>query len=138
MFTANFLRHSSVSHLVASVAGLMITASVGCAHHEGTDDRHAATPARSVTVHTNAIEAPTPAVTTSINARTLFLRNCAHCHGADARGDDGPDLHDLDFNDQWIGKRIRNGKAGQMTAFKGKLKEEEIQALVIYVKSLSR
>ena len=22
---------------------------------------------------------------------TLFMMNCAHCHGADARGDEGPD-----------------------------------------------
>jgi mono/diheme cytochrome c family protein len=71
-----------------------------------------------------------------INARTLFLKNCAHCHGADAHGDDGPDLHDLGFKDDWIANRIRKGKAGQMTAFAGKLRPEEIAALVAYVQSL--
>ena len=69
-------------------------------------------------------------------ARTLFLRNCAHCHGADAHGDDGPDLHGIAWNDGQITSRIRNGKAGQMTAFAGKLKPAEIDALVAYVQSL--
>ena len=69
-------------------------------------------------------------------ARTLFLRNCAHCHGADAHGDDGPDLHDIGWTDDQIASRIRKGKAGQMTAFDGKLKPAEIEALTTYVQSL--
>jgi mono/diheme cytochrome c family protein len=68
--------------------------------------------------------------------RTLFLRNCAHCHGADAHGDDGPDLHDISWTDDEIASRIRKGKAGQMTSFAGKLKPEEIHALVAYVQTL--
>lgn len=74
--------------------------------------------------------------TGAINGRTLFLRNCAHCHGATAHGDDGPDLHNLDFTDDWIANRIRKGKAGEMTAFAGKLQPAEIAALVAYVQSL--
>jgi mono/diheme cytochrome c family protein len=74
--------------------------------------------------------------TGTINGRTLFLRNCAHCHGASAHGDDGPDLHDLGLADDWIANRIRKGKAGQMTAFTGKLQPAEIAALVVYVQSL--
>jgi mono/diheme cytochrome c family protein len=70
------------------------------------------------------------------SGRKLFLRNCAHCHGADAHGDDGPDLHDIGWTDEQIANRIRNGKAGQMTAFAGKLKPAEINALVGYVQSL--
>jgi mono/diheme cytochrome c family protein len=77
-----------------------------------------------------------PANAGIFNGRTLFLRNCAHCHGADAHGDDGPDLHDLGFTDDWIANRIRKGKAGQMTAFAGKLQPAEIAALVAYVQSL--
>jgi mono/diheme cytochrome c family protein len=69
-------------------------------------------------------------------ARTLFLRNCAHCHGADAHGDDGPDLHGIGWTDDQIANRIRDGKAGQMTAFGEKLKPAEIDALVTYVQSL--
>ena len=34
--------------------------------------------------------------------RHLFLMNCAHCHGDDARGDEGPDLHNLHRSDARI------------------------------------
>jgi len=68
--------------------------------------------------------------------RTLFLKNCAHCHGANARGDDGPDLHNLELSDQWIANRIRNGKKGQMTAFAGKLQPADIDALIVYLRTL--
>jgi len=80
--------------------------------------------------------APTAPAAGAINGRTLFLRNCAHCHGATAHGDEGPDLHNLDFTGDWIANRIRKGKAGQMTAFVGKLQPAEIAALVAYVQSL--
>jgi mono/diheme cytochrome c family protein len=68
--------------------------------------------------------------------RALFLKNCAHCHGADARGDEGPDLHKLDVSDEWIANRIRKGKAGEMTAFAGKLQPSEINLLVLYLHTL--
>jgi mono/diheme cytochrome c family protein len=77
-----------------------------------------------------------PANGITITGRKLFLKNCAQCHGADAHGDDGPDLHDLGLADDWITNRIRKGKAGQMTAFAGKLQPAEIAALVAYVQSL--
>jgi mono/diheme cytochrome c family protein len=94
---------------------------------------NAAPAAAPVTMPANS-SAPPGAI--GLNARALFLHNCAHCHGADAAGDEGPDLHHLDESGDWIAHRILNGKAGQMTAFKGKLKPEEIQALVAYVQSL--
>ena len=70
------------------------------------------------------------------NGRALFLKNCAHCHGADGHGDDGPDLHGLGLTDDEIAGRIRRGKKGQMTAFAGKLQPAEIDALVAYVQTL--
>ena len=66
----------------------------------------------------------------------LFLKNCAHCHGADAHGDDGPDLHNLDGTDEQIATRIRNGKKGQMTAFAGKLSPEDIRDVLAYLRTL--
>jgi mono/diheme cytochrome c family protein len=68
--------------------------------------------------------------------RKLFLKNCAHCHGADARGDEGPDLHNLDWTDEQIATRIRKGKKGQMTAFDGKLPDDDIRAVVAYLRTL--
>jgi mono/diheme cytochrome c family protein len=66
----------------------------------------------------------------------LFLKNCAHCHGADARGDEGPDLHNLDWTDEQIATRIRNGKKGQMTAFAGKFSPKQISDVVAYLRTL--
>jgi mono/diheme cytochrome c family protein len=68
--------------------------------------------------------------------RKLFLKNCAHCHSPDGSGDEGPDLHNLDWPDEQIAKRIRVGKKGQMTAFAGKLSEQDIWAVVGYLRSL--
>jgi mono/diheme cytochrome c family protein len=68
--------------------------------------------------------------------RQLFLKNCAHCHGADARGDEGPDLHNLDWTDEQIATRIRNGKKGQMTAFAGRFSPQQINDVVAYLRTL--
>ena len=38
----------------------------------------------------------------------LFLMNCAHCHGNDARGDEGPDLHGTTKSDARISSVIKN------------------------------
>jgi mono/diheme cytochrome c family protein len=67
----------------------------------------------------------------------LFLENCAHFHGADdAHGDEGPDLHSLDWTDEQIATRIRNGKKGQMTAFARKLSADDIRAVIGYLRTL--
>jgi mono/diheme cytochrome c family protein len=84
----------------------------------------------------NADSPTSPPVINVKAGRTLFLKNCAHCHGADALGDEGPDLHKLDWTDKQITDRIRNGKKGQMTSFAGKLKTAEIQNLVAYLHTL--
>src|SRR6516162_845698 len=42
----------------------------------------------------------------AIQGRNLFIRNCAHCHGDDARGNEGPNLHNLAMNDERIANRI--------------------------------
>jgi mono/diheme cytochrome c family protein len=66
----------------------------------------------------------------------LFLKNCAHCHGADAHGDEGPDLHNLDWTDEQISRRIRDGKKGQMTAFAGKFSSQQVGDVVAYLRTL--
>ena len=69
--------------------------------------------------------------------RSLFLKNCAHCHGDDARGDEGPDLHGLKRSDEWIARRIRNGVKGEMTAFGEKFSQSDVDALIAYLRSLT-
>jgi mono/diheme cytochrome c family protein len=68
--------------------------------------------------------------------RKLFLKNCAHCHGSDAHGDEGPDLHGLKKSNEWISKRIRNGVKGEMTAFGEKFQQQDVDVLIAYLRSL--
>jgi len=67
---------------------------------------------------------------------TLFEKNCAHCHGEDARGDEGPDLHNLRLSDARIAKRITEGIKGEMPSFAKKFNDADVQALIAFVRSL--
>jgi len=66
----------------------------------------------------------------------LFLKNCAHCHGADARGDEGPDLHGLRKSDTRITKIIKEGIKGEMPAFGKKLSDSDVEALISFLRTL--
>jgi mono/diheme cytochrome c family protein len=68
--------------------------------------------------------------------RELFLRNCAHCHGEDARGDEGPALFDLALSDARITQKIKNGIKGEMPKFSSKLDDAAITALIGYLRTL--
>lgn len=70
------------------------------------------------------------------SGRTLFLDSCAHCHGADARGDEGPDLHEVQVSDRYVASIITHGIKGEMPSFAKKLHAEEITALTAYLRSL--
>jgi mono/diheme cytochrome c family protein len=70
------------------------------------------------------------------NGRKLFLNSCAHCHGADARGDEGPDLHAVKVSDRYIGNIITHGIPHEMPSFAKKLSPDDITALLAYVRSL--
>ena len=74
--------------------------------------------------------------TLRVTGRKLFLDSCAHCHGADARGDEGPDLHALDVSDRHIATVVRHGIKGEMPSFAKKHPPEEIAALIAYLRSL--
>ena len=68
--------------------------------------------------------------------RRLFLLNCAHCHGEDAHGDEGPDLHDLHKSDERIRQLVLNGIKGEMPSFAKKLNDSDVRALTAYLRTL--
>jgi len=68
--------------------------------------------------------------------RNLFDHNCAHCHGDDARGDEGPSLYDLKKSDARVLKIINEGIKGEMPKFGTKFNDADIQALIAYVRTL--
>ena len=88
--------------------------------------------ANSVAGEAPAAGSPGP----SAVGRTLFLKNCAHCHAEDATGDEGPDLHGLRKSDDWIARRIRSGVKGEMTAFGEKFSREDVNELIAYLRTL--
>jgi mono/diheme cytochrome c family protein len=83
-------------------------------------------------------ESPTPTSPAMVaEGRTLFLSSCAHCHGADATGDEGPDLHDVGVSDRYIANIITRGIKGEMPSFRKKLGGSDILRLTAYVRSLN-
>jgi mono/diheme cytochrome c family protein len=84
---------------------------------------------------TEALVVP-PAGTLANQGHQLFMMNCAHCHGSDARGDEGPDLHGITKSDARITAIIKNGIKGEMPKFGAKLTDADLQALVAFVRSL--
>ena len=53
----------------------------------------------------------------AVQGRHLFLTNCAHCHGDDAHGDEGPDLHNLHRSDPRIREVLTAGTKGELPSF---------------------
>ena len=79
------------------------------------------------------------------DAGALWAQNCASCHGKDGSGNTamGKKLGVKDytkeqgFSDAEATSVIKNGK-GKMKAYKGKLSDADIKALVAYVRSLKK
>jgi cbb3-type cytochrome c oxidase subunit III len=82
------------------------------------------------------LQAAPPPSEEAKRGQNLFERNCAHCHGDDARGDEGPDLHDLKKSDARIAKTVSQGIKGEMPAFGSKLNDTDIKALIAFLRTL--
>ncbi len=73
------------------------------------------------------------------DAAALFQKKCAMCHGKDGKGTPSgqkmgaKDLTAVKASEADLEKVIANGK-GKMTAFKGKLSDDEIKSVAKYVK----
>jgi cytochrome c6 len=87
-------------------------------------------------------------VSPAADARATYNAKCANCHGRDGRSKTARgrrtharDLTDAnwqnDVNDERLFNSIHNGR-GKMPAFKKSLSENEIEALVAFVRRLRR
>ena len=89
-----------------------------------------------------AFHAAVPAV----NGEAIYKNNCMMCHGADGKG--FPALKTPDFTDpKWqsstkdkqIREVIKDGKKGTaMVAFGNKLNDQEVLAVIAYIRSLKK
>jgi mono/diheme cytochrome c family protein len=66
----------------------------------------------------------------------FFETSCSECHGDDATGDEGPNLHNLSISNARIAHTIKNGIKGEMPTFAKKYDDRQITALVSYLRSL--
>jgi len=66
----------------------------------------------------------------------FYDMSCSHCHGDDAHGDEGPDLHNLSISNARIAATIKKGIKGEMPTFAKKYDARQISALVAYLRSL--
>ena len=83
--------------------------------------------------------------------RTVFMQNCARCHGADGRAQtdlgqlyDAKDLTDAGWwraehiTDRRLINSVTNGKKGGMPAYGKKLSRDDITAVVAFIKTLKK
>ncbi len=80
--------------------------------------------------------APPEKTTDVAQGARLFVLNCAHCHGADATGDEGPDLHGVKKSAAKLAGLIQDGIKGEMPKFGQKLSDADVQALIVFLRSL--
>lgn len=90
----------------------------------------------SVSFATQASMKPAELTADAAQGRHLFLMNCAHCHGDDAHGDEGPDLHNLHKSDARIHEVIIAGIKGEMPSFGKKLGDPDVRQLIAYLRTL--
>jgi mono/diheme cytochrome c family protein len=71
----------------------------------------------------------------------IYKSKCAMCHGADGKKAAGHDLSGPDVqkeSDAELNAVITNGKLPKMPKYGDKLKPEEIQGLVAYIRTLKK
>jgi mono/diheme cytochrome c family protein len=68
--------------------------------------------------------------------RRIFVKHCAECHGYDARGDEGSDLHNLHTGDALIRQVITGGIKGEMPGYGKVLNDADVRTLILYLRTL--
>jgi mono/diheme cytochrome c family protein len=81
---------------------------------------------------------PTPAnAAAGFDGNQLFATSCGWCHFKGGRADGkGPKLMGTPLTDAEIVTRIRNGKPGQMPAYGSAFSDEQLKAIVAYIREL--
>jgi mono/diheme cytochrome c family protein len=108
---------------------------------------------KTIIIITISILIVAPLSTRAADAKTNWANNCAQCHGADGKANtkmgkmlSAKDLTDpkvqAEFTDakatQSIKEGVKQGGKTTMKAFAGKLTDDEIKALVAYVRGLKK
>jgi mono/diheme cytochrome c family protein len=131
-----FSRRAFASYLIAASCACALIGAAGFVGGEmllGETSSNASL--GTMTSTSNAPVSPVMLADTT-QGRHLFLMNCAHCHGDDAHGDEGPDLYNLHKSDARIHKVVTEGIKGEMPSFAKKLNNADVGALIAYLRTL--
>jgi len=83
---------------------------------------------------------PAPAASAAaapFNVQALFANTCGWCHsGAGRVAGKGPQLMGTTLTDAELVYRIKTGKTGAMPAFGSSFNDEQIKAIVTYIREL--
>jgi len=81
--------------------------------------------------------AASSAAVAEFNVPMLFANTCGWCHsGAGRVAGKGPQLMNTALTDSQISYRVRNGKPGAMPAFGSSFNDEQIKAIIAYIRDL--
>ncbi len=97
----------------------------------------AATLARSGMIALLAAGLAFPAAAGHLDVPNLFASVCGFCHEDGGRhAGKGPQLMNTERSDDFIRKRIREGKRGRMPAFGRMFSDEDIDEIIAYIRAL--
>ena len=86
---------------------------------------------------TESAGGPPTATPAGFNVAQLFATSCGWCHFKGGRENGkGPKLMGTTLTDTEIVTRIRNGKPGQMPAFGTTFNDDQLKAIVTYIREL--
>jgi len=96
--------------------------------------QHATAPEAASAAAPSAAAASTNA---AFDPRQLFANVCGWCHSSGGReAGKSPKLMDSALSDSEIAHRIKVGKTGQMPAFGSALNDQQIAAVITYIRNL--
>jgi mono/diheme cytochrome c family protein len=73
----------------------------------------------------------------ALDVNQLFAASCGWCHSKGGReAGKGPQLMGTTSSDQELAARIKLGKPGQMPAFASAFNDEQVRAIVLYIREL--
>lgn len=126
---------------VALVAAAAAALSATTAAHAQADNKPGPMQSGRHTTAAEAASAPAPGVAASSAAAfdpgQLFAGVCGWCHSSGGReAGKGPKLMGTALTDGEIVYRIKMGKTGQMPAFGSALNDQQIGAVVAYIRNL--
>ncbi len=93
--------------------------------------------AGAIALPVRADEGPAPKPAKPIDVKNTFRNICGFCHEDYGRHTGkGPQLMDNPNTDEFLFKRIKDGKPGRMAAFGSIYSDDQIRLIVVFIRSL--